>query len=187
MAGTVEPADRESRPQERWRAWLSTYRDALLRAGFRYRLQFQVVPGTGQPLYLVYGTGHEKGVEVMKEAMWDVDGTDGMSFRDPRTRGAVDPNQPTLWGATGAADPELVELVSQRLQEGATSLDELGKWLLLETARWRTRDAKTAVRDLLDDGKVRVEPSVVSPRPAGSSYADAAKSAAQYESAGPAQ
>ncbi|MGB8257408.1 MAG: three-Cys-motif partner protein TcmP [Pseudonocardiaceae bacterium] len=154
-----EPADRESRPEERWRAWLSTYRDALLRAGFRYRLQFQVVPGTGQPLYLVYGTGHEKGVEVMKEAMWDVDGTDGMSFRDPRTRGAVDPNQPTLWGATGAADPELIELVSQRLQEGATSLDELGKWLLLETARWRTRDAKTAVRDLLDDGKVRVEPS----------------------------
>ncbi len=65
----------------------------------------------------------------------------------------------SIHGATGAADPELVELVSQRLQEGATSLDELGKWLLLETARWRTRDAKTAVRDLLDDGKVRVEPS----------------------------
>jgi hypothetical protein len=88
---------------------------------------FQVVPGTGQPLYLVYGTGHEKGVEGMKEAMWDVDGSDGMSFRDPRTRGAVDPNQPTLWGGAGAVQPELLELVTQRLQEGVTSLDELGK------------------------------------------------------------
>lgn len=154
-----EPANRESLSEERWRAWLSTYREALLRAGFRYRLQFQVVPGTGQPLYLVYGTGHEKGVEVMKEAMWDVDGSDGMSFRDPRTRGAVDPNQPTLWGGAGAAQPELLELVTQRLQEGVTSLDELGKWLLLETARWRARDAKTAVRDLLEDGQVGVEPS----------------------------
>jgi three-Cys-motif partner protein len=53
-----EPADREGRPDERWRAWLSTYRDALRRAGFRYRLQFEVVPRTGQPLYLVYGQCH---------------------------------------------------------------------------------------------------------------------------------
>lgn len=156
--GYWEPADRESLPEERWRVWLSTYRDALLRAGFRYRLQFQIVPGTGQPLYLVYGTGHEKGVEVMKQAMWDVDISDGMCFRDPRARGAVDPNQPTLWGGAGAAEPELVELVTQRLGQGGASVDELGRWLLVETARWRVRDARPAVRDLLEDGKVRVEP-----------------------------
>ncbi|MCA1672198.1 MAG: hypothetical protein LC799_08355 [Actinobacteria bacterium] len=95
----------------------------------------------------------------MKEAMWDVDDSDGMSFRDPRTRGAVDPNQPTLWGGAGAAPPELLELATQRLEESATSCDALGKWLLLETARWRSRDAKIAVCDLLEDGKVAVEPS----------------------------
>ena len=39
-----EPADQEGRPDERWRAWLATYRDALRRAGFRFQLQFQIVP-----------------------------------------------------------------------------------------------------------------------------------------------
>ena len=83
-----EPANQEQRTDERWRAWLKTYRDALRRAGFKFQLHFQVVPKTGLPLYLVYGTKHEKGVEVMKDAMWEVDGNDGMGFADPRTRGA---------------------------------------------------------------------------------------------------
>jgi three-Cys-motif partner protein len=55
------PADRETRPDERWRSWLATYRDAIRRAGFKYQLQFKVVPRAGQPLYLVFGTNHEKG------------------------------------------------------------------------------------------------------------------------------
>lgn len=153
------PADRESRTDERWRAWLSTYRDALRRAGCRHRLQFEVTPKSGLPLYLVYGTGAEKGVEVMKDAMWNVDGTDGMAFRDPRTRGAVNPDQLTLWGGTGYTHPELIELVTQRLREGATSLEVLGSWLLLETSRWRARDAKSAVMELRDNGAAIVAPA----------------------------
>ena len=59
-------------------------------------------PHTGQPLYLVFGTKHRRGVEVMKDAMWEVDGNDGMGFADPRTRGGQLADQPTLlWG--GAA------------------------------------------------------------------------------------
>jgi three-Cys-motif partner protein len=152
------PANRESRSDERWRVWLATYRDALRRAGCRHRLQFQVVPKTGLPLYLVYGTGAEKGVEAMKDAMWKVDGLDGMSFRDPRTRGAIHPDQLTLWGGTGYTHPELVELVTQRLGEGDISVEELGKWLLLETSRWRAKDARSAVTELRDTGKVAVTP-----------------------------
>jgi three-Cys-motif partner protein len=152
------PADRESRPDERWRAWLETYRETLGRAGWRYRLQFEVVPRTGQPLYLVFGTGHPKGVEVMKAAMWNVDVSDGMRFRDPRTRGAVPAGQDTLWDAAGEADPELAELVSQRLAEGPTTLEELGQWLLLETARWRAADARVAVSSMLTSGSVRITP-----------------------------
>jgi hypothetical protein len=138
---------------------LSTYRDALHRAGYRHRLQFEVVPKTGLPLYLVYGTGAEKGVEVMKDAMWRVDGSDGMAFRDPRTHGAVNPDQLTLWGGTGYTHPELIELVTQRLREGAASLEELGKWLLLETSRWRAQDAKSAVTELRDTGTAIVTPA----------------------------
>lgn len=46
-----EAAGREARLDERWRAWLSAYRVSLSRVGFKYQLQFQVVPRTGQPLY----------------------------------------------------------------------------------------------------------------------------------------
>ena len=152
-----EPADREQRTDERWRVWLATYRDALRRAGFRFQLHFRIVPRTGQPLYLVYGTGHQKGVEVMKDAMWDVDGNDGMGFADPRTRGAPPPGQLMFFAGTG--NPELLELVRQRLEAGPVTLADLGQWLLVETARWRAKDARPAARDLQDAGEVSVSPS----------------------------
>jgi len=151
-----EPADRERRPEEQWRIWLGTYREALRRAGFRYQLQFKVVPRTGQPLYLVYGTGHDKGVAVMKDAMWAVDGNDGMGFQDPRTRGAELPGQLALFA--GPDDPELRELVEQRLRTGPVSLQQLGRWLLTETARWRERDARPVVQWLHRDGIISVSP-----------------------------
>lgn len=151
-----EPADRESRPDERWRAWLATYRQALSRAGFGFQLQFRIVPKTGLPLYLVYGTGHQKGVEVMKDAMWEVDGNEGMGFQDPRTRGAPAPGQQMLFAGTD--DPELLELVRQRLEMGPASLEDLGQWLLVETARWRVRDARPAVVTMQRDGLVSVSP-----------------------------
>lgn len=152
-------ADQESRPDERWRIWLATYRDALRRAGFDYRLDFQVVPKTGQPLYLVFGTGNPAGLETMKDAMWNVDKTDGMSFHDPRVRGAMPEGQLTIWGGSGGADPELLELVNQRLGAGPASIEQLRDWLLCETARWRPKHAIDAVQHLRDEGIVTVEPA----------------------------
>jgi three-Cys-motif partner protein len=152
------PADQETDPDERWRAWLTTYREALRRAGFAYQLHFQVVPRTGQPLYLVYGTGHPSGVEAMKHAMWKVDTSDGMRFRDPRVHGAPPEGQLALWGGADPAAPELAELVRQRLREKPATLAELADWLLLETARWRRSDARAAVRAMYADGQVGLEP-----------------------------
>lgn len=153
-----QQADRETSPDERWRAWLASYRSALNEAGFEYRLQFEVVPKTGQPLYLVYGTTHPKGVEVMKDAMWRVDGEGGMSFRDPRTRGAQVSGQLDLFGSGGLTNPELRELVVQRLNEDATTVQQLREWLKRETARWRAKDAPRAVKELRDDGVVATDP-----------------------------
>jgi three-Cys-motif partner protein len=154
-----EPANHEVRPEERWRTWLAAYRDALRRIGFRYVLQFEIVPRTGLPLYLVYGTGHEKGVEVMKAAMWEVDGNDGMSFRDPRTRNAQPAGQQTLWSGTDLPQDELLDLVTQRLESGPVSLESLRTWLLTETARWRRSDAGKAIRHLRDSGQIMVSPA----------------------------
>ncbi|MCO1659199.1 three-Cys-motif partner protein TcmP [Pseudonocardia humida] len=152
-----QPADREQRPDERWRTWLDTYRSALARAGFAFQLQFEVVPHTGQPLYLVFGTGSEKGVEVMKDAMWNVDGDGGMSFRDPRTRGGVPDGQLDLFAEIQQTD-ELTELLTQRLHEGRATVHELGGWLLCETARWRRTHARAAVTAMRDAGLVALTP-----------------------------
>ncbi|HET6354878.1 three-Cys-motif partner protein TcmP [Streptomyces sp.] len=150
------PADAEQRPDERWRVWLQTYREALRRASFAHQLQFELVPRTGQPLYLVFGTGSPKGLEAMKDAMWLVDDSDGMSFRDPRTRGALPTGQLDIFQGSGRADPELVELVQQRLSLGTATVDEVGQWLLTETSRWKASHALTAVREMREDGALTV-------------------------------
>ncbi|WP_030019358.1 three-Cys-motif partner protein TcmP [Streptomyces monomycini] len=154
--GYWAPAADESRPDERWREWLRTYRDALRRAGFGYQLQFELVPRTGQPLYLVFGTGSPKGLLAMKDAMWKVDGLDGQSFRDPRTRGATAEGQLDLFQVAGLADDELLELVTQRLRTGPATVEEVGQWLLTETARWMPKHALQAVRQMRRDGLITV-------------------------------
>ncbi|TDC29746.1 three-Cys-motif partner protein TcmP [Kribbella albertanoniae] len=153
------PSDPSQATDERWRTWLETYRAALRRAGFAYQLQFMVVPGSGQPLFLVFGTNHKSGVGAMKDAMWSVDGAGGMRFRDPRVKGAVPIGQMDLFDSQGVVDPELLELVHQHLEDKPlTTLAELGEWLLLETARWRSMHASIAVQHLRDEGQVMIEP-----------------------------
>ncbi|EPH42681.1 three-Cys-motif partner protein TcmP [Streptomyces aurantiacus] len=150
------PADEELRSDERWRIWLTTYRDALRRAGFGYQLQFQLVPRTGQPLYLVFGTGSPAGLRAMKDAMWKVDDRDGESFRDPRTRGAEADGQLNFFQMDELCDPELVELVTQRLKTGPAVVETIGEWLLTETARWMPKHALKAARQMRQDGQITV-------------------------------
>lgn len=148
--------------QDRWRTWLETYRSAMLRAGFAYSLSFQVVPRTGQPLDLVFGTGHHSGVEAFKDAMWKVDNSDGMRFSDPRTtvgkEAIVAARQPSLWDDPEAPNPELVGFVAQRLEDGPVTVDQVREFLLRETARWLPKHAEKAVRYLIDEGRVTREP-----------------------------
>jgi hypothetical protein len=88
--------------------------------------------------------------------MWEVDGNDGMGFQDPRTRGAPQSGQGILFA--GPEDPELLELVKQRLEMSPVSLENLGHWLLVETARWRVTDARQAVVRLREEGHISVDP-----------------------------
>ncbi|MFJ8982650.1 three-Cys-motif partner protein TcmP [Streptomyces sp. NPDC102282] len=151
------PAAEEARSDERWRAWLGTYRNALKRAGFGYQLQFQLVPRTGQPLYLVFGTGSDAGLRAMKDAMWKVDDRDGESFRDPRTRGSAVAGQIDLFQMEETLDPELVELVTQRLARGDVTVEAVGRWLLTETSRWMSTHALKAARVMRQDGSLIVQ------------------------------
>jgi hypothetical protein len=145
-----------------WQSWLTAYQAALGDAGFRHQLAFEVRPATGTPLYLVFGTDHARGVEVFKDAMWTVDRRDGMAYRDPRCSTALpDDEQLALFG--GAAEdervsPELRFLVRERIKQSSLTLDELRDWVLLETAQWRRKDARSAVVELKEDGHIGYRP-----------------------------
>lgn len=67
------------------------YRRTLRRAGFDHSLSFEMIDEKGHLLYLIFGTRNEKGVEKMKDAMWKVDTTTGVRYRDPK-----DPRQQVL-------------------------------------------------------------------------------------------
>lgn len=78
-------------PENKARWLLQHYRETIREVGFDFVLDFELVPLRGQPLYLVFGTGHPQGLKKMKEAMWEVDDVAGYGYRDPR-----DPDQQVL-------------------------------------------------------------------------------------------
>jgi hypothetical protein len=55
--------------------------------------------------------------------------------------------------------PELRFLVAQRIKAGSLTLDELRNWVLLETAQWRSKDARAAVLELYNDKHLLYEPA----------------------------
>ncbi|MGW0893155.1 three-Cys-motif partner protein TcmP [Saccharopolyspora sp. NPDC002578] len=63
---------------------LDCYRRSLSDAGFEYLLDFELIDRRGHSLYLVFGTSHRRGVEKMKDSLWEVDRSHGVGFRDPR-------------------------------------------------------------------------------------------------------
>ena len=63
------------------------YRLTLRRAGFDHSLSFEMIDEKSHLLYLIFGTRHERGVEKMKDAMWKVDPTTGVRYRDPKDTG----------------------------------------------------------------------------------------------------
>ncbi len=145
-------------PEQRWRNWFTTYRSAVIRAGYSYPLMFEVCPSTGQPLYLVFGTAHPKGVEAFKTAMWEVDFENGMRFNDPRTTaGKADAFarvQGSLFEDENAPDQDLLDSVAYALSVKPRTLDEIKEFLQNETPRWLSKHAREAVKYMLADGMI---------------------------------
>ncbi len=133
-------------------AWLlNRYRRTIEECGFHYVLDFELVDEAGRVLYLVFGTSHERGLQKMKEAMWEVDAVNGAGYRDPR-----DPNQETLQieiePQTGALRRLLLEhLKTQPNQEAP--LNDLRRFALFHTV-YKESQARQTVVDMLDAGQV---------------------------------
>ncbi|WP_192809524.1 three-Cys-motif partner protein TcmP [Actinomadura rudentiformis] len=128
---------------------VSTYRRSLQEAGFRYVTSFEMLDEGGHDLHLVHGTSHLRGLEKMKNAMWEVDKVGGVQFRDPRdpAQGLLELGlEPNLMGPLHRA-------LQARLTERPHTVAELKQHALCETA-YRAQHVFPLVRRMLREGHI---------------------------------
>jgi three-Cys-motif partner protein len=140
-----QPADKKAR-------WLlQHYRETIRAAGFEFVLDFELVDENGHALFLVFGTTHRRGLEKMKEAMWEVDDVAGSGYRDPR-----DPDQQTLAIAFEPNTAPLRRLILARLREdgeqGSTVL-KLRDFALFQTV-FKASQVKPVLDRMLDMAEI---------------------------------
>jgi len=137
--------------QEKARWLLQHYRDTVKSAGFRFVLDFELIDRRGQALYLVFGTTHPRGLQKMKEAMWEVDDTSGVGYRDPR-----DPDQQTLDIEMEPQTAPLRRLLRDHLalQPGRqATVEDLRKFALYATV-FKESQVRPVVIDMLGKGEL---------------------------------
>lgn len=142
------------------------YRTVLQDAGFPFVLTFELVNNNGPSLFLVFGTTHVRGLQKMKEAMWEVDPIHGVQYRDP-----ADPDQQLLDieidPATEPLRRELLQYLRAAPDHEAT-VGELRRFALYQTV-FKESQVKPELDKLVDrllavgdgtDGQVRLGGSV---------------------------
>jgi len=133
------------------------YRETLRRAGFSHTLYFEMVDEGGRKLYLIFGTGHELGLQKIKDAMWKVDTSYGVRYRDPK-----DTQQQTLELEFEPDTAPLRRILRDYIAaspEGRT-VPELQRFTLLETV-YRPAQVITLLRQMRDDGILKAEPRAI--------------------------
>ncbi|MFD0362725.1 three-Cys-motif partner protein TcmP [Nocardia sp. GCM10030253] len=127
------------------------YRDVIRETGFGYVLDFELIDNRGQALYLVFGTDHQRGLQKMKEAMWEVDDVAGIGYRDPR-----DPDQQTLEFVFEPNTEPLKRLLLDELRkkgaEGA-SVMQLRRFALYRTV-FKESQVVPALNALIERGAI---------------------------------
>lgn len=122
-------ADQPADAKTRW--VIAKYRDVLVNEGFPFVLTFELVKTRGHSLFLVFGTTHVRGLQKMKEAMWEVDSISGVQYRDP-----ADPNQELLdIRMEPSTSPLMRELLAhlQGTPSGEASVSDLRRHALYQT------------------------------------------------------
>jgi three-Cys-motif partner protein len=156
MFGTAAWRSVQSLPTaDKERYLVESYRSTMATSGLDKLSGFQLLDERGKGFWLLHGTGHKKGVQKMKDAMWSVDPISGYRFRDPR---------PTLQQSFDFSDswkPDLRPLkhaVSDFLErEGRVSIESVREFTLLETA-YKESHASDVLKELIRDGLVGRDP-----------------------------
>lgn len=158
--GWREVADQPSAAKTHW--VINKYRGVLHDAGFPFVLTFELVGDNGHSLFLIFGTTHVRGLQKMKEAMWEVDPVQGVQYRDPK-----DPDQQLL---AVELEPHTEPLRRELLQylrdedDYSASVGDLRRFALYETV-YKESQVKPVLDRLVDmglavgdgiDGRVRL-------------------------------
>lgn len=133
---------------------LTCYRRTLATAGFRYLLDFELIDRRGESLYLVFGTNHVRGVEKMKDSLWEVDPVYGVGFRDPR-----DERSEALFDFTDPHLAPLSRLLFKELQRDSAQwvrVFDLRNFTLHQTA-FRKEHVIRALMPLRDQGAIEAD------------------------------
>ncbi|TDC42467.1 hypothetical protein [Micromonospora sp. KC213] len=129
----------------------TAFRAALTTAGFRLTAEAELVAADGSPARTVaFGTNLDNSLAAFKDALWDVDESVAVRYRDPA--GAPLDLVPH-------PDPELLrrELLAELNRGGPRTVTELRRHTTLATAH-RAADTVAALTDLLRTGTVRRDP-----------------------------
>lgn len=126
---------------------LDCYRKALNNAGFAYLLDFELIDRRGDSLYLIFATNHRRGVEKMKDSLWEVDKAFGVGFRDPR-----DEQLEALFEFEDPQLAPLTRLLKTRLQQTQQErVVALRDYALFNTV-FRPEHVIRALKPLVDSG-----------------------------------
>ncbi len=141
-------------PDRRLRFLLNLYERQLRNVGgAKYVRSFGMIGSHNQVIYyIVYGTKHWKGLEVMKEAMWAVDRRGTYTFSD-----LADINQTYLidYEAESHWVPDAAGMVFNRFKGETERIDNIHRFVVTETP-YIFR--KAILTKLEDEGKIiRVE------------------------------
>lgn len=118
-------------------------------AKFSYVSPFEImdVKRNRTAYYLMFGTRSLKGLEVMKDAMWDLDPVNGARFS-----GFVEEDE-LLFGREPNLEPLRADLIS-RFAQRTVVVDDVREFVLVET-RYKTSHYKGILRDLEQRGLIR--------------------------------
>jgi three-Cys-motif partner protein len=136
-------------------SWLlNHYRKTIEISGFRFVLDFELADESGHLLYLVFGTSHKRGLQKMKEAMWEVDDIYGTGYRDPR-----DPDQETLQIQFEPQTATLRRLILAHLAtlpDQQATMNELREFALYQTV-YKESQARSVVLEMVAEGLLHTD------------------------------
>lgn len=156
------------RGEERKRFLHDLFRDQLAAEGAdRLVRSFEIPTAEGTGYHLFFTTGHEKGLEVIKDAMWAVDPIEGQCYRD-----STDADQLVLLGSEVDTTPLLTglrthfgvreftieEAMSYTIRDSAFSSSHLKKMTLVpaeKAGQLEVLTARVRVRTYPDGTRMR--------------------------------